>query len=93
MARRGDALGATSPHGAVMQYMGISTVLTTRHACKSGPAGVSPARYAASNESVSDSSWSEVTAPIRAPTSCRLFAEIEARQRSVRQSTAISHVD
>jgi len=56
MARRGDALGATGPHGAVMQYMRVSTVLSTRHACKSGLAGVSPACYAALNEAVSNMS-------------------------------------
>jgi len=55
MARRGDALGATGPHGAVMQDMRISSVDCTRGACKSLLAGVSPARYAASNEAVSDS--------------------------------------
>jgi len=55
-----------------MQYMRISIVLSTRHACKSGPAGVSPARYADSNEAVSNISglkWQLLYGP-RRPTDC-----------------------
>jgi len=72
MARRGDPLGATGSHGAVMQYVRILTVLSTRHACNSGPAGVSSARYAASNEAVSSISGlkGQLLYGPRRPTDC-----------------------
>jgi len=56
MTQRGDALGAICLHGAVMQCIRISSVDSTRPGCKNGLAGASPARYAASNEAVSDGS-------------------------------------